>query len=202
MHHRPYAPPSDEGPRAPRPRSPPGRDRCGRGAGRPARRPAGGRGDARACARMGPLPACRYDDILTAPRSLRGLVDRRWSTRSSACRRPTCRPTSSRVVEPGIPGGGKVRAGDDRRPAGDGRGRRDRGRPRSAIQSAYRSYEQQKAVFAGWVDVHGYARALQLSARPGHSEHQLGVAIDFRSRAAAARPSPAMWARRPRRASG
>jgi D-alanyl-D-alanine carboxypeptidase len=50
-----------------------------------------------------------------------------------------------------------------------------------AVQSAYRSYAKQKAVFAGWVAFHGYDRALQLSARPGHSEHQLGLGIDFRS---------------------
>src|SRR6185503_5436778 len=49
------------------------------------------------------------------------------------------------------------------------------------IQSAYRSYEEQQQVFAGWVAQYGYERALEVSARPGHSEHQLGVAIDFRS---------------------
>ena len=50
-----------------------------------------------------------------------------------------------------------------------------------AIQSAYRSYQTQQTVFKGWVAVHGRERALQLSARPGHSEHQLGVGIDFRT---------------------
>ena len=50
-----------------------------------------------------------------------------------------------------------------------------------AIQSAYRSYETQQEVFADWVRFHGRERALQLSARPGHSEHQLGVGIDFKT---------------------
>jgi hypothetical protein len=50
-----------------------------------------------------------------------------------------------------------------------------------AIQSAYRSFETQEQVFADWVAFHGRARALQLSARPGHSEHQLGLGIDFKT---------------------
>jgi D-alanyl-D-alanine carboxypeptidase len=49
------------------------------------------------------------------------------------------------------------------------------------IQSAYRSYAEQEQVFAHWVSIHGYQGALKLSARPGHSEHQLGLGIDVRS---------------------
>jgi D-alanyl-D-alanine carboxypeptidase len=49
------------------------------------------------------------------------------------------------------------------------------------VESAYRSYASQQDVFSSWVKRFGYARALQVSARPGHSEHQLGLAIDFRS---------------------
>ena len=37
------------------------------------------------------------------------------------------------------------------------------------------------ATFAYWVRVSGRAKALKASARPGHSEHQLGTTIDFRS---------------------
>jgi D-alanyl-D-alanine carboxypeptidase-like protein len=50
-----------------------------------------------------------------------------------------------------------------------------------AVQSAYRSYSQQKTTFDYWVSVDGYRGALKVSARPGHSEHQLGLAIDFKS---------------------
>jgi D-alanyl-D-alanine carboxypeptidase len=50
-----------------------------------------------------------------------------------------------------------------------------------AVQSAYRSYRGQVLTFDGWVSQVGYAEALQTSARPGHSEHQLGTAIDFRT---------------------
>ncbi len=50
-----------------------------------------------------------------------------------------------------------------------------------AIQSAYRSYRGQQLTFDGWVSQVGYNGALQTSARPGHSEHQLGSAIDFKT---------------------
>lgn len=48
------------------------------------------------------------------------------------------------------------------------------------IQSAYRSYSYQATTFKYWVDKEGQAAALKSSARPGHSEHQLGTALDFR----------------------
>ena len=47
------------------------------------------------------------------------------------------------------------------------------------IVSAYRSYSQQELTFDYWVGVGGYERALRTSARPGHSEHQLGTTLDF-----------------------
>ena len=47
------------------------------------------------------------------------------------------------------------------------------------IVSAYRSYAQQVLTFDYWVGIGGYAQALRTSARPGHSEHQLGTTIDF-----------------------
>jgi D-alanyl-D-alanine carboxypeptidase len=45
-------------------------------------------------------------------------------------------------------------------------------------QSAYRSYSTQVSVYAGWVASKGQAGADLTSARPGHSEHQTGLAID------------------------
>ncbi|MBI2780555.1 MAG: D-alanyl-D-alanine carboxypeptidase family protein [Chloroflexi bacterium] len=128
---------------------------------------------------MGPLPACRYDDVLTTPRT---YAD--WSTTlvDTILRVPKgyVPPDLVSTSEAGITGGGKVRAVtiDDLRAvtlaaaaAGNGVG----------VESAYRSYESQQSVFDSWVKQLGYARAVQVSARPGHSEHQLGVAIDFRS---------------------
>ena len=50
-----------------------------------------------------------------------------------------------------------------------------------AIVSAYRSYSTQGSVFGSWSRVLGRSSALLVSARPGHSEHQLGTTIDFTS---------------------
>lgn len=47
-----------------------------------------------------------------------------------------------------------------------------------AVQSAYRSYDTQVSVYAGWVASRGQAGADATSARPGHSEHQTGWAVD------------------------
>lgn len=50
-----------------------------------------------------------------------------------------------------------------------------------AVQSAYRSFGYQESTFQYWVDLQGYEHAIRTSARAGHSEHQLGTAVDFRS---------------------
>ena len=49
------------------------------------------------------------------------------------------------------------------------------------IESAYRSFAAQAATFDSWAARLGVAGALVRSARPGHSEHQLGTAIDVTS---------------------
>ncbi len=49
------------------------------------------------------------------------------------------------------------------------------------VSSAYRSYQTQAAVHSYWVRVLGEARAVRVSARPGHSEHQLGTTVDLTS---------------------
>lgn len=46
-------------------------------------------------------------------------------------------------------------------------------------QSSYRSYGSQQRVYAGWVAQLGQQAADLTSARPGHSEHQTGLSIDF-----------------------
>ncbi len=45
-------------------------------------------------------------------------------------------------------------------------------------QSAYRSFDTQTSVYQGWVSSLGQKGADLTSARPGHSEHQTGLAID------------------------
>ena len=61
--------------------------------------------------------------------------------------------------------------------------RRDHQEP--YIDSAYRGYEVQCNVFQMWAyrDHHGFCNATVFSALPGHSQHQLGTAIDLFSRA-------------------
>ena len=46
-------------------------------------------------------------------------------------------------------------------------------------QSAFRSYATQKSVYNGWVSSLGQKGADLTSARPGHSEHQTGLALDI-----------------------
>lgn len=46
------------------------------------------------------------------------------------------------------------------------------------VNSAFRSYETQSDLFAAKVEQYGEAKALVHSARPGHSEHQSGLAVD------------------------
>lgn len=50
------------------------------------------------------------------------------------------------------------------------------------ITSAYRSGTDQQAVRDALTELHGAAYAEQFSARPGHSEHQLGLAVDVTRR--------------------
>lgn len=45
--------------------------------------------------------------------------------------------------------------------------------------SAYRSYATQQVVFDQWVAILGLEQAERTSARPGHSEHQLGTTLDL-----------------------
>lgn len=49
------------------------------------------------------------------------------------------------------------------------------------VSSTYRSYDYQERLFNYWVSVDGLEEAERESARPGTSQHQLGVAIDFGS---------------------
>ena len=128
---------------------------------------------------MGPLPDCRYDDILTTPR---GYGDWSITLVDTILRVPKgyVPPDLVSTSLAGIGGGGKVRAVmiDDLRAMTEAAALADAG---IGVQSAYRSFESQKTVFDSWVAALGYQRALEVSARPGHSEHQLGLALDVRS---------------------
>jgi D-alanyl-D-alanine carboxypeptidase len=49
---------------------------------------------------------------------------------------------------------------------------------RLTLRSAYRGYPKQAEVYEGWVAQLGAQRADDVSARPGHSEHQTGLGVD------------------------
>lgn len=49
---------------------------------------------------------------------------------------------------------------------------------RIRIVSGYRSWAEQSQTYAGWVAQKGAGAADAVSARPGHSEHQTGLAVD------------------------
>lgn len=50
-----------------------------------------------------------------------------------------------------------------------------------AVESGYRSYAVQGYTFAKWVRLLGWDTALFGAARAGHSEHQLGTTVDFKT---------------------
>ena len=134
------------------------------------------------------LPKCRVADVVTkhhAPSDwARSLLDTTYRLPKSY--RPVGLVSVSRAR---LSGGGSIRrlALADLRALV--RASRAAG-ARLAVESAYRSYATQVWTFHRWVREGGLANALETSARPGHSEHQLGTAIDFKTVGAA---SPWHW---------
>lgn len=128
---------------------------------------------------VGPLPECRLDDVLTVPRGYddwsHTLVD--WLLRVEEDYVP---PDLVSVSEAGIAGPGLIRqvAIEDLRAMTEAAAAN--GTP-IEVNSPYRSYQEQVASFNGWVGVDGYDDAITYSMRPGHSEHQLGLTIDFKA---------------------
>jgi len=49
------------------------------------------------------------------------------------------------------------------------------------VLSGYRSFDEQAVIHAAAIRASGEAEASRYSARPGHSEHQLGTTVDFTS---------------------
>ncbi len=125
------------------------------------------------------LPACRYADVetvFTSPDAWqRTLVDTTFMIGKSYVP-----PNLVPVTDAGISGNGEIRSFviPDLHAMALAAGAA--GAP-IAVQSAYRSYATQVYTFSYWNQEYGNDAALLGSARPGHSEHQLGVALDFRS---------------------
>jgi D-alanyl-D-alanine carboxypeptidase len=128
-------------------------------------------------AAIGPLPACRLAEIPTVPRDYDSwsttLVD--WLLTVGKDYVP---PDLVPVGDAGIAGGGLIRhvAIDDLGAMAQAAAKA--GTP-IAVNSPYRSYAEQVASFNGWANLDGYDDAITYSQRPGHSEHQLGLTIDF-----------------------
>jgi D-alanyl-D-alanine carboxypeptidase len=132
------------------------------------------------------LPACRIDDDPTARTDVADwastIVDTTWALPDDYVP-----PDLVPVTDAGVSGLGKVRGLviDDLRALALAAADANRS---IAVQSAYRSFNRQADVFAGWVASSGYDEAVRFSARPGHSEHQLGTAVDLREE-----NGPAPW---------
>lgn len=126
---------------------------------------------------VGPLPDCRFDDFLTVPRSYEDgpitLVDHLLGVG-----RDYMPPDLMSVSELGLDGGGQIRriaAKDTRAMA---LAAAENGTPIQAW-SAYRSYRTQRTLYRDGVGAYGVKVASRHWARPGHSEHQLGLGVDF-----------------------
>ncbi len=133
-----------------------------------------------------PLPACRYDDLAT---SHTDYADWQTTLLDTLYRVPDAYvpPDLVSAAQAGLGGSYQVRAlvVDDLRALVTAAAAA--GVP-VELQSAYRSYDYQTRTFEYWVSQEGRDAALTSSARAGHSEHQLGTAVDFRSAG-----GPAPW---------
>jgi D-alanyl-D-alanine carboxypeptidase len=130
-------------------------------------------------ATMPQLPACRYAD---EPAAHAAYDDWQRTIVDTTSRLPEgyVPPDLVAVSRAGLPGGGSIRLiaiADLKALAKAGR----KAGVRLAVESAYRSEARQRRTFAGWVRTAGEAESRRFSARAGHSEHQLGTAIDFKA---------------------
>ena len=121
-------------------------------------------------------PKCAYKDVLTAARQ----YDQWTHTLLDTIYRVPRSYAPGDLRSTGVSGGGLVRSfvvADLRAMFAAARN----ADAQLTIRSSYRSYATQVATFNGWVAEIGWAQALLASARPGHSEHQLGTTIDVTS---------------------
>jgi zinc D-Ala-D-Ala carboxypeptidase len=126
------------------------------------------------------LPECRYDDVMTTYTSYgdwqKTLVDTIYALPRSATH-PRGLVSTSRA---GLNGGEYVRKFVIPDLAALAAAARADGAPLSVI-SGYRTYKQQQYLYNREVRNKGLEAGRLLVARPGHSEHHLGTAIDFGS---------------------
>lgn len=145
-------------------------------------------------AAVGPLPSCDLGDVYTVPRDYDDwsvtLVDRLLRVEDDYVP-----PDLVPVTDAGIVGGGLIRevAIEDLRAMTEAAAAN--GTP-IGIWSPYRSYEEQTQIFNGYANQFGFEDAITYSQRPGHSEHQLGLGVDFMS-AGGGNPLPGDWGSTP-----
>ncbi len=126
-----------------------------------------------------PLPTCRIDDVRTQDWQ---LADWGKSVLDTTFRLPrSYAPGDLRsTADAGLNGGFRVRKvilADLADLAAAARAAHHA----LAVNSGYRSFQEQKDSFEKFVHQAAYETAVKYAARPGHSEHQLGTTIDFRS---------------------
>ncbi len=125
-----------------------------------------------------PAPDCRYDDVLTRytlyPDSRKTLVDTIYALPRTYMPPPRLISTENA----GLNGGEMVRRFVVADLAALGRAAMKAGTPLRVV-SAYRSYKQQRYLYEREVRNKGLEAGRLLVARPGHSEHHLGTALDF-----------------------
>lgn len=143
----------------------------------------------------GAPPPCAYRDL---PATIHPEVDGRWTVLDTVFALPETWAPGDLVParEAGFDDDRSVRAAI----VPDLRALREAARADGvslALRSAYRSYAYQTTTFAYWVRLNGEDAALTTSARPGHSEHQLGTAVDVGSLGGPAPWDVADWARTP-----
>jgi hypothetical protein len=131
---------------------------------------------------VGPLPACRLDDILTEPRGYDDWATTQvdWILSLGPKYRP---PDLVSVREGGVAGGGLIREVVIEDLRAMAAAAEKNGTP-LVSWSPFRGYNQQVKLFngyAGWTGTRytNFDDAVTFSARPGHSEHQTGLTIDF-----------------------
>lgn len=127
-------------------------------------------------AAAGGLPACAYKEVVTHEGEYSQFDHTLLDTTYKLPRGYA--PRDLRAT--GVSGGGQVRSivvKDLRAMFAAAR----RSGAALTVESSYRSYSKQVSTFAYWVGVAGRKAALSASARPGHSEHQLGTVVDVKS---------------------
>ena len=134
-------------------------------------------GDRAAAILAGPLPACRADELPAVHQApadwARTLLDPLFALDRDA------RPADlAPVAEAGIAGTGSVRllVIDDLRALDTAAVRAG---IRLEVRSAFRSFDDQVRTFDSLERAYGREWTELAAARPGHSEHQLGTALDL-----------------------